>query len=141
MDNFKLQYPVIEGLKQPVKLPDGSWSEGWWDIRDWHDYYVALTNKEPSYSMKEYSTNNISGCVPYIDAFPNNSPYYDEDDSDSYIWLIIYNPRTNHINIQHGSGNPTSPGSWCFRYQSEYKEDGSLFTYYVDIQDYTIISP
>ena len=49
--------------------------------------------------MKEYSTNNASGCVPYIDAFPNNSPYYDDDDSDSYIWLIIYNPRTNHINI------------------------------------------
>jgi len=132
LDNYEPQYPIIEGLKQPVKLPDGSWSEGWWDIRDWHDYYVALTNEEPNYSMKEYSKNNASGCVSYIEAFPNNSPYYESGNSDRYVWLIIYNPRTNRINIQHGSGNPTARGSWRFRYQSEYREDGSLFTYYVD---------
>ena len=132
LDNFKPQYPVIEGLKRPEKLPDGSWSEGWWDIRDWHDYYVALTNKEPSYSMKEYSTNNISGCIPYIEAFPNDSPYYDDNYRDEYVWLIIYEPEDNTINLQHGYGNPTSIGSWCFRYQSEYKEDGSLSTYWVD---------
>ena len=125
--NFEPSYtsslPVY--LDKPIKQVDGSWSPGWWDIRDWHDYYVLIKQEEPMYSMKEYSKNNMTGCQPVKDFMDTNST--------SYAWLIIIDPdRPDKVILTHGSGNPTNSGKWCIRYRSEYLEDGSLFTYYVD---------
>jgi hypothetical protein len=42
--SFEIQYPAsLYGLTKPIKQPDGSWSAGWWDLRDWYNYYYFLT--------------------------------------------------------------------------------------------------
>jgi hypothetical protein len=43
LKNYKLTYDIPEELSKPIKQEDGSWSPGWWDIRDWYDYYSTLT--------------------------------------------------------------------------------------------------
>jgi hypothetical protein len=120
------------GLILPEKMEDGSWSAGWWDIRDWYEYYKLLTREEPKYSMKEYSHNSPEGRVLYRDAF-----YDKEIDShdNRYVWLIVYNPNTTppYYDLVHGSGSITSKGGWCFRYESEYDENGKLSTFYIDL--------
>lgn len=127
--NFEPKYrdSMPEYLDTPWRNKDGSWTPGWWDIRDWHDYYVALRQEEPNYSMKEYSRNDSQGCQKFTDIFGNNNQYRNR-----YVWLIIIE-SDGKINIQHGSGNPVDQGRWCFRYQSEYDENGELFTYWLDL--------
>lgn len=133
INNFKPQYSTRAGLVPPIKNKDGSWSPGWWDIRDWHEYYTVLKQSTPVYSMKEYSHNNLEGCVAYKDVFLPGSRYYNKRYHDSYVWLVIYETRYDRINVQHGSGNPMEDkGSWCFRYQSEYDENHNVYTYYID---------
>lgn len=56
--NFSLEYPPIQGLQTPIKKADGSWTSGWWDIRDWHKYYKILTGHDPTYHMRMYATNS-----------------------------------------------------------------------------------
>jgi len=60
---------VLPNLLSPTKNPDGSWTPGWWDIRDWHDYYMLLCQEEPNKTMKWYSFNNDEGSIVVKDAF------------------------------------------------------------------------
>ena len=60
--SYTSSFPVY--LDKPVKQVDGSWSPGWWDIRDWHDYYVlinaSMQNKDRNmyYDMMKYIVKN-----------------------------------------------------------------------------------
>lgn len=105
LENYRFKYPTPAGLTQPEKTIQG-WTPGWWDIRDWHDYYKLVTGVEPSGTMKWYSRNDKSGCVKksslneYCKAH-NFSTFTDDED---YVWLIVI--KQTEIDTIHGSGQP-----------------------------------
>lgn len=117
-------------LEIPEKLSDGSWSPGWWDVRDWYEYYKMLTDgQEPNGTMKWYSHNSLEGCVPIktITAhLPLTSSYIPIND-DTYVWLVIITPQ-GKANVQHGYGNPNNPASLKTYYESHYDENGKVVT-------------
>lgn len=123
LDSFTLNYSS-GNLSRPQKQEDGSWTAGWWDIRDWHDYYKMLTGKEPKGTMKWYSSNDLNGCVPI-----QTLPGYENSNSNKYVWLIIVE-SDGDINTQHGSGNPNDRPYQPIRmyYESEYiyDENGNI---------------
>ena len=124
INSFELSYEVPSALQKPTKQADGSWSAGWWDIRDWYEYYQALTLEIPQYTMKWYSKNSLEGCVK-TNTLPGRENYGDE----SHVWLVIYNPETGAYNTQHGSGNPYSGKTDLETlYWSYYDENGKLQT-------------
>lgn len=105
LENYKFKYPTPVGLTQPEKTAQG-WTPGWWDIRDWYDYYKLITGVEPTGTMKWYSRNDESGCVKesslneYCKA--HNFPTFTNDEK--YVWLIVIKPTK--IDTIHGSGKP-----------------------------------
>lgn len=128
--NFEPQYRdfVPEELDIPWRNKDGSWTPGWWDIRDWHDYYVTLRQEEPNYTMKWYSRNDSSGCQKALDIDINYGSYERYLRENDYVWLLIYSPRTGIYNPQHGYGDPANSGRNCTKYESYYDEEGKLIT-------------
>lgn len=118
--NFEPTYQNTIGLQMPTKRDDGSWTPGWWDIRDWHTFYYLLEQKEPNGTMKWYSMNNEQGCALLTDLG------YDK----LYGWLIIVNPETGYVNLQHGacSENQLTATRLCTFFTSTLQEDGSLRT-------------
>lgn len=118
---FKILYPIPAALGAPKKLEDGSWSAGWWDIRDWFNYYTILNGENPSYTMKWYSSNDLSGCVKAL-SLPityKNPQYINES---SYVWLLIRDSAGTY-NSQHGRGNPAGNATTCTLYHSYYTND------------------
>ena len=128
IESFEPVYEVSGGLSQPTRLEDGSWTAGWWDIRDWHDYYYALKQEEPAYTMKWYSHNSIEGCVPALGLNINYGSYSRSIKETDYVWLLIYNPKTGTYNPQHGYGDPTTGSRRCQLYESHYTADGKVET-------------
>ena len=124
LDKFDLIHDIPSGLKAPARQKDGSWTAGWWDIRDWYNYYYALTLEEPSYTMKWYSKNNIDGCI-LASSLPINYTYKLPDNS--YVWLLIQN-KDGKFNPQHGSGNPNSIKELETLYWSYYDSEDNLHT-------------
>jgi hypothetical protein len=63
IESFTPQYTIPDILDRPVRLSNGDWSPGWWDIRDWANYYKLLTGtvEDPLYTMKWYSQGDASG--------------------------------------------------------------------------------
>ena len=114
IDSFKRLYENPPGLIEPQRLANYDWTPGWWDIRDWYEYYNLLTRSIPSYSMKWYSQNDESGCIPI-----NTIPGYEQNNG--YCWLIIKRPDGSY-NFQHGSGNPSGSGRNCTLYESYYDD-------------------
>lgn len=114
IDAFKPLYAPPVELEAPERLADYSWTPGWWDIRDWCEYYTLLTDEVPSYSMKWYSQNDETGCIP-INTIPGH------ENRNGYCWLIIRSPSGSY-NFQHGSGNPANKGYTCTLYHSYYDE-------------------
>lgn len=124
IDSFQLEYDIPSGLQRPIKQADGSWSTGWWDIRDWYNYYCALTLEEPHFTMKWYSKNNLEGCIP-----ARLLPGHENASENSYVWLIIYDPDfPGHFNLQHGSGNPDNKPISKILHWSYYDSEGKLHT-------------
>ena len=122
--SFKPQYSVPVELQTPVRQEDGSWSPGWWDIRDWAEYYEALTREKPIYTMRWYSQNDLSGCV-----YTGDMPRLNGVSTNSYVWLLIYDPDTGRYNAQHGSGNPhDGKVDLEIKYESYYNENNVLQT-------------
>ena len=77
INSFSLQYPItIDGMAAPKPILEGEdrvgWEVGWWDIRDWYEYYSLITKTEPNGSIKWYSQRNESGYVK-IGTLPNYS--------------------------------------------------------------------
>ena len=128
IEAFEPVHEIASELERPTRLEDGSWSAGWWDIRDWHDYYYALRQEEPSYTMKWYSHNSIKGCVPALSLGINYGSYSRYLKETDYVWLLIYNPRTKTYNPQHGYGDPSRPSQSCILYESWYNEKGEVET-------------
>lgn len=113
---------ALTELESPQKNADGSWTPGWWDIRDWYEYYFALKQEYPNGTMKWYSQNDSSGCIPISD-IPSQA------ERSGYCWLIIYDPETGYYNFQHGSGDPATGGKrTCTYYISSLTADGKVHT-------------
>lgn len=112
------------GLESPIKQQDGSFSPGWWDIRDWFEYYKMLTGGvEPNGTMKWYSHNSIEGCT-HISNVTSKIPltgYYGNINENTYVWLLIITPQ-GKANIQHGYGDPNGKPSLRTYYESYYDE-------------------
>ena len=126
INNFNLGYSIPSNLQTPIKQADGSWSAGWWDIRDWHDYYYSLTLEEPKYTMKWYSRNDETGCIPC-----NTIPGY--EDSNQWTWMIVAttkNDGTVSFSFGHGSGKDPINGSQyeSTKMESYYDTNGKLVT-------------
>lgn len=103
-ETFELKHEAVGGLQKPVKNADGSWSAGWWDIRDWHDYYVALTGQEPRRTMKWYSYNSREGCVSskeIYDQLVGTNYTYNQSSENRYVWLLTISP-SGVVNDGHG---------------------------------------
>lgn len=118
--SFNLQYSVPTELQAPKKQEDGSWSPGWWDIRDWYNYYFTLTLTIPSYTMKWYSRNDVDGCVRAKDLPLDYVEQYLSDQS--YVWLLI-KQKDGRYKAQHGTGNPANAGYQCTLYHSYYTNE------------------
>ena len=123
---------TLPNLLSPTKNSDGSWTPGWWDIRDWHDYYMLLCQEEPNKTMKWYSFNNSEGSIVVKDAFTEeqliNSGYsYYIDSEDVRCWLVIVSPGGT-INLQHGVGVDDGSARTCTQYQSYFDSNGKLIT-------------
>ena len=117
---FKLLYPVPTGLPAPKKNDDGSWSAGWWDIRDWSNYYSILNDGQlPEYTMKWYSRNDLEGCVPAL-SLPIT--YQQTVSATSYVWLLI-RLADGRYNAQHGMGNPAGGATPEDLYRSYYTNE------------------
>ena len=113
---------ALTELESPQKNADGSWTPGWWDIRDWYEYYFALKQEYPNGTMKWYSQNDSSGCIPISDISS-------QAECSGYCWLIIYDLETGYYNFQHGSGDPATGGKrTCTYYISSLTADGKVHT-------------
>lgn len=134
---FSIKHPVPKGFESPLQQEDGSWSRGWWDIRDWYEYYQLLTGEGPNYTMKWYSQNDETGVVPIreLPGYENNeNNYY----SNGYAWTVTTSIGINeqgeeylNISIGHGSGGSLGTienAGWSTRYESYYDKDGVLKT-------------
>ena len=117
IDAFKPSYTPPPELAMPERKADYSWTPGWWDIRDWCEYYTLLTDETPAYSMKWYSQNDDTGCIPIADITGHSN-------NTGYCWLIIRTPAGSY-NFQHGSGNPANKGYVCTLYESHYDESAA----------------
>jgi hypothetical protein len=127
--NFQLEHNDPRfGLQTPEKQEDGSWSPGWWDIRDWYNYYFLLTNSYPNYTMKWYSQNDETGVVPV-----NTLPGLEDRSPEAMAWTIQISEideNSYRISTGHGSGGSLGPSSWgdSLRYESYYDENGTCRT-------------
>lgn len=132
IDAYVPSYKIPENLDKPTKLPDGSWSPGWWDIRDWANFYKLLTgsDKDPPYSMKWYSKGDHTGYQAVTTKWNGSS----SRESTLYVWLIIISPPDKngkeYWNSQHG-GTSSLPNMQnqraCTKYES-YIEGNTLYT-------------
>ena len=141
--SFMPAYGVPSNLKSPEKKEDGSWTAGWWDIRDWAEFYERITGEMPKYSMKYYSKNKSD--IEYLNTHDNNpagnpdAGYMRIGDlnipnnqlpsasyNNYYAWLIIKNPvnQGGKYNFQHGSGTPNiKRRTKCYKAASVMLED------------------
>lgn len=124
--SFSLKHTNLPpGLTPPMRLANGDWSPGWWDIRDWHDFYVLLTHKEPMGTMKWYSHNNSDGCVLIKDLIvpQNEAELAAYRNSNVSCWLVIVKQRANgtyQYNFQHGSGIFSTNNAYRKTYYESY---------------------
>lgn len=120
VSKFKMLYSIPQELETPKKQADGSWSAGWWDIRDWYNYYTILNGEIPTYTMKWYSSNDLNGCVKAL-SLPISYGNYRMTEN-SYVWLLIRR-QDGTYNPQHGSGNPANRPTLNTLYHSYYTND------------------
>lgn len=128
LENYKFKYPTPVGLTQPEKTVQG-WTPGWWDIRDWHDYYKLVTGIEPAGTMKWYSRNDISGCVKRssLNEYCKANNFKTFDDDEKCVWLIVI--KQTKIDTSHGSGKPNPEVlRECQYYESYDNGKGKIIT-------------
>lgn len=134
LESFTLQYQNLPSSMRPEKQKDGSYSVGWWDIRDWYRYYTLLTGTVPNGTMKWYSTNTIDGCIPLIQAltpllnngysyskngytYTNSSELKNNKDIEKYcVWMLQIPKNSKQLTTSihgHGYGDPQSQGHSC----------------------------
>ena len=130
--NFTLteKYPV-QGLEKPIKKSDGTWTPGWWNIKDWARYYKLLkrTDEDPRGTMKFYSSGDENGCVNVstVANLPGiNLPANSENSSVWLIEIINYANGRTVVNLNHGCGVYGTHQRECSYKESYEKENGSL---------------
>lgn len=134
LTNYNFKYLNPAGLTAPKKTEQG-WTPGWWDIRDWYDYYTVVNGVEPNGTMKWYSRNNLEGCVKtstlnevainlgLVTRFDTNS--------DNCVWLIKIDD--NKIDTAHGNGVPNeNQTKLCTYYESYVDLNGQVVTKMVE---------
>lgn len=131
--DFTIAHPVPPGFEVPVQQEDGSWSRGWWDIRDWYEYYELLAGEGPKYTMKWYSQNDETGVIPVWN-LPGYGPETHPNYKNCYAWTVTTKWITDekgeqHLNvgIGHGSGMALSDienAAMSTRYESYYDSKG-----------------
>lgn len=95
--SFEIQYPAsLYGLTKPIKQPDGSWSAGWWDLRDWYNYYYFLTQSYPNKTLKWYANTGFNGCQ-----LATSLPGLKYAARDLWIWLYVLS-SSGSIDIDEG---------------------------------------
>lgn len=75
---YKPQYKLPGNLQAPIKNEDGSWTSGWWDLRDWYAYYQLIMHTEPNGTLKWYSQNDETGLVSVVDTIRQLEPIKDK---------------------------------------------------------------
>ena len=151
--SFTLQYSTIDenglnqdGLTAPKPLGDGTWTPGWWDIRDWARYYKLLTNttKDPSGTMKFYSSNDENGCVlfstiAHLEGINNRYKTIDENTNrKNSVWLLEITKNNinfpQSINLGHGFGIYNNENRRTqYYHDSTINENGTVVTTKTDI--------
>ena len=134
LSTYKPKYQLPGNLQAPIKNSDGSWSSGWWDVRDWYEYYTLITKIEPNGTLKWYTQNNSEAIVPMKtvleqlesdkDKFVPNSwdrwaQQVENSNQPIYIWMITIkkNSTDNKFNLGWGhswgyySDPPSDPNS------------------------------
>lgn len=114
------------GLQRPIQNKNGSWSAGWWDIRDWYNYYIEVMGEAPRGTMKWYSYCNEKGCTPIytLNKFKNKLGYkIDINDDNKAVWLIIKNNEKREIEVTHGNGIYGTEAEDQVYYESYFIED------------------
>lgn len=141
LETYQMKHEIPSYLKAPTQLANGDWTAGWWDIRDWHDYYVALTLEEPKYTMKWYSRNDETGCIP-----ANMIPGY--ENSTAWTWMIVATTykQNGKVELSFGHGSGQSPESGRIvestKKESYYDENGVLQTVVsTPVEKRMIVSP
>lgn len=119
--SFSFKYSMPDNrFIAPTKQEDGSWSVGWWDIRDWYEYYTLLKQESPNGTMKWYSHNNAEGCVRVNTLIPWYNP-------NLYSWLVAVQPDGTLI-LNHGASELGTQIRECTYYTSVLDENGKLIT-------------
>ena len=133
IQNFSMEYSLPSFLQgqTPQQNENGSWSPGWWDIRDWARFYMLLTDDSefPNGTMKFYSRGDETGCIP-VKLLGSNFTNYNDD---LCVWLIDTNEDCTSINLGHGMGVFGRNQRPCTYYTSRI-EDGSIVYTATDIK-------
>ena len=123
--NFNMAYELPTVLKshQPRKNGDGSWTPGWWDIRDWAAYYKLLTDttEDPNGTMKFYSRGDENGCVP-VGSLSDDYNDFSSYSANTCVWLITIS-KNGRINTGHGRGVFGTQSTLCTYYTSFLADD------------------
>lgn len=125
--SYELQYSVPDGLEKPQRQLDGSWSPGWWDIRDWAEYYKLMLNTEedPKYTMKWYSQNDETGyqCIEATWYSESGSNFVRPTQGLKYVWLIEVNEQGQWSHTHGGcSLEQLNRTRKCYKYEFDWNE-------------------
>ena len=129
IEKYQPKYVLPSNLNMPEKLSDGSWTPGWWDIRDWQDYYYLIKNEYPTGSMKFYSQADATGYVTLesvqIQGYPSN-----------YVtWMLELNPNGTWY-LSHGVGAPGTTSQKAQFLESYVDDNGKLQYIETDLYQY-----
>ena len=126
--NFEMQYGLANlnglNLTAPVKQANGSWSPGWWNIKDWGRFYQLLNDDIPKGTMKFYSRGDENGCIPIRSLGDAYSSY----PMSTCVWLIEVNTQTGTVSFGHGRGAYGTAVRNCVYYESEIVNDNVVTT-------------
>ena len=130
INSFTPNYSVNEKLIAPEEIKDSDnnrigWTAGWWDIRDWYDYYQILTKEAPNGSIKWYSQNSDDGYILIKDI-----PGYERDTYRYYAcWLVAETGGSGANAFEMlGRGYPSGLEQYCTYYESVVTSNGQVVT-------------
>lgn len=127
--SFEIQYPAsLYGLTKPIKQSDGSWSPGWWDLRDWYNYYYFLTQSYPNKTLKWYANTSFNGCQ-----LATSLPGLKYAARDLWVWLYVLSKSgkvdiDNGINIHNIKGPAQEKIESSKGYESYLDDNGNVTT-------------
>ena len=117
VNSFTKQYNINEKLALPEELKDEEgnrigWGPGWWDIRDWYNYYELLVKSAPNGSIKWYSQRDTTGYVVI-----KTIPGYETNTYRNFAcWLLVDNGDGTFEML--GRGYPSTSQRECTYYES-----------------------